>query len=122
MNQVWVGKLGAQRHLADSGLGEAGVLDIVAFLLGFELLDGIELFAGCWACAIGFWVAFDSFVDSTIRAATDKADDMVFLVDLRLGSVAVSGLSTFKAISQAIEGDMTSFLVLLGHREASHQT
>jgi len=116
-----VGKFGAQRHLANGGLGEACVLDIVAFLLWFELLDGVELFASRRACAVGFGIALNSFVDSTICAAADKANDMVLLVDLRLGSVTVSGLSTFKAISQAIKGDVTSFLVLLGHREASHQ-
>lgn len=102
-------------------MGETSVLDVVALLLWLELLDGIEFFACCWACSVGFGIPFDSFVDSAIGSAADEANNVVFLVDLGLGGIAVSWLSMLKTISEAIECDVTSLLVLLRHGEASHE-
>ena len=96
-------------------------MDVVAFLFGLEFLDGVEFFARCRTRAIGLGVTLDGLVDSAVRPAADEADNVVLLVNSCFRSVAVAWLSTLKTISKAIEGDVTSLLVLLGHGKASHE-
>lgn len=121
VNEVGMRKLSTQRHLTDSGLRQASVLDVVAFLLWFELLYGVELFSSRWTSSISFGISFNCFVDSTICSTADEANNMVLLVDLGLGRVAVARLSAIDPSPEAIECNVTSFLILLGHREARNE-
>ena len=116
MNEVRMREFGAQRHLTNSRLREASVLDIITFLLRLELLDRIEFFASCRACSVSLGVTLDRFVDSAISTTADEPYNVILLVYLGLRGVSVSWLPMLKPISVATEGDMASLLVLLSHR------
>ena len=68
-------------------------MDVVAFLLWLELLDGVQHFLTirrCWADRVSRWVPFDGFVDPAICTAADEAYDVVLLVDFDLSGVSVA--------------------------------
>jgi hypothetical protein len=75
LDDVGVGQLGAQRHLADGRLGDARVGHHLALLIRLELLDG-EL--------AGLALPADGLVDAAIGSTADEADDLVPVNDTDL--------------------------------------
>ena len=76
-DDVGIVELGAQSHLANSRLGDSGVLDL-AFLVGLELLDG-EL---AWLA-----LAADGFVYSSICTTADEANHLILFHHLHFALV-----------------------------------
>lgn len=81
-DDIHMAEFRAQPHLPDGGLRDASV-DGVAFAVGLELFDGEE--------RVGGWVvggkAF-GFVDATVGAAADEADDLVAVLEAEGGLVS----------------------------------
>ena len=79
LDHVGVVEFGAERHFTDRRLRDAGVGDLLALLVGLELLDG-EL---AWLA-----LAAEGLEDAAISATADEANDDVLLRDADLALVA----------------------------------
>ena len=72
LNDIDMAQLGAQGHFSHSRLRNASILNLLALLIGLELLD--RKFS--WLTMTTY-----SLVDSSISTTTNKADDLVSVDD-----------------------------------------
>ena len=89
-NDVGMAQLRAETHLADGRLRDARVADLLALLVGLELLDGDldDGFRPVLGGLQGGGAARRGLVDAAVGAAADEADDAVALGDAGLGLIA----------------------------------
>jgi hypothetical protein len=80
-----VTKLAAEAHLTDGTLGDAGIANLLALLVGLELLDG---YLGAERMVCADLEPTDGLVDAAICSAANKTDDTVAFGDTSLGLVS----------------------------------
>jgi hypothetical protein len=98
-DDVDMAELRAKSHLSDRRLGNACVLDLLAFFIWFEFLDGKLSYLAMTA---------DSLVHSSIGTTTDESDDLVPVIDPYL--TLISHLRSHAPIAGIFEGLLnTSF-------------